>query len=71
MRTDALKKSLQRPYFIDALKACGQNAKKKWQLVKQFWPSSKKNGNISKKGTHTDDEGKAKTMNEYFFSDWG
>ncbi len=66
IRKDNLKTQVQHTYIIGSLNKCGTNAKKKWQLIREFWPSSKKSTKIEQIGEATDDEGKANTINEFF-----
>ena len=65
-RTAALKKELQKTYCINALKNVGCDAKKKWRLIREFWPYICKSNNIQKIGSYTDAAHKATTINEIF-----
>ena len=51
---------------MDQLSKCGNDAKKKWALIKQFWPSKKKGSGISKIYEFTNDLGKANAINNFF-----
>ena len=65
-RTKQIKLELQRTYFNDELLKCGNDAKKKWKLIKMFWPHLNKSThieNIIGKTTNTD---MATEINEFF-----
>ena len=64
-RTKSLRLSLQISYFDKAL----QNAttiKRKWKVIKEFWPHIAKQTKIDKISESTSDEEKAEILNKFF-----
>ena len=65
-RTIHLRHSLQSNHFDDSLEKCGKDSKKKWKLIKDYWPFLKKSTRITKIAECTDNIGKATKINEFF-----
>ena len=62
-----LKLQLQQDYFKDALQKCGTDQKKKWKLIREFWPSAKSaQGKISEINGKTSDLDMANEINNLF-----
>ena len=59
---------LQSNYFKDALYNCHGDSKKKWRVIKQFWPFLKKESSIRDINGSTDNANKVKSVNEYFIN---
>ncbi len=65
-RTKTLKTELQKSYFNDELLKCGNDAKKKWNLIKKFWPHLIKITNIENINGKTEKIDMATEINEFF-----
>ncbi len=64
-QTKQLKLSLQRSYFDEALWNAS-SVKRKWQIIKEFWPHLSKKCKIDKINDVTDDKAMAEIMNNFF-----
>ncbi len=65
-RTNILRDSLKQHYFEDQLQKCGNDMKKRWKLIRQFWPSGKSNADIKKINGKTIDVEMAEEINRFF-----
>ncbi len=65
-RTRVLKLALQSDYFDEKLRDCGNDSKRKWRLIKEYWPVLRKSSSIEKIRDKTDNIGKATVINEFF-----
>ena len=61
-----LKVELQQNYFKTVLNDPKTDQKKKWQLLKQFWPDKKQHNKILSINNKVDDIDKANEINNFF-----
>ncbi len=65
-RTKLLRDNLKQSWFEDKLLNCGNDVKKKWEVIRKFWPGKNRGTQIEEINGKVGDIDKADEINNFF-----